>query len=106
MSIKFPDLQVLFPRSHDTSRMEQAGQKHSEIVQAQLGSPSGQELTVRRNQVNAAEKKQYGRVEERDSKGRRHPPDQHQGRGNSEERQKNSSRSGQRGLGSRIDIRI
>ena len=32
-----------------------------------MGSQSGQELTVRRNQVNAAEKKQYGRVEERET---------------------------------------
>ena len=107
MSIKFPDLQVLFPRSHDASRMEQAGQKHPETAQVQLGFQAGQELAARRSQVAGTEKKQHGRIGERDDRGRRQLPEQHQGRAGQEEKDEEESKlAARRGLGRRIDIRI
>ncbi|NLA58963.1 MAG: hypothetical protein GX855_08715 [Firmicutes bacterium] len=107
MSIKFPDLQVLLPRSHDTSRLEQAGQKHSEITQAQLGSQAGQELAARRSQVAGAEKKQYARIGQREDRGRRQLSEQQQGKAGEEEKKDEEAKPAvQRGLGRRIDIRI
>jgi hypothetical protein len=107
LSIKFPDLQVLFPRSHDGSRLEQAGQKHPEAVQAQLGSQAGAELAARRSQVAGTEQKQHARIDQRDSGGRRRPPQQHQSQTEQEKKDGNEGKlTAREGLGRKIDIRI
>jgi len=42
LSIKFPDLQVLFPRAHETSRAEQLNQRQADMSQAQAAAQSQQ----------------------------------------------------------------
>ena len=104
MSIKFPDLQVLFPRAHDTSRVEQQTQRQVEISQAQIAAQTVDETITKRRQVASTEKQRHGRVDERDARGRRQSTQQH-----SEKEQKASEDSNemlQSELGQKIDIRI
>ena len=90
--------------------MEQAGQKHPETAQVQLGFQAGQELAARRSQVAGTEQKQHGRIGERDDRGRRHLPEHHQGKAQGKAGQEQKEEEGklapQRGLGRKIDIRI
>ena len=104
MSIKFPDLQVLFPRAHDTSRVEQQTQRQVENSQAQIAAQTVDETIIKRRQVASTEKQRHGRVDERDARGRRQMAQQH-----SEKEQKASDDSNemlQSELGQKIDIRI
>jgi hypothetical protein len=105
LSIKFPDLQVLFPRAHDSSRAEQHSQRQVEISQAQVAAQTGEETTVRRRQVAGTEKQRGGRIDEKDARGRRQLTQQD----NERERKSSDDDSNdvpQGDLGRKIDIRI
>lgn len=104
LSIKFPDLQVLFPRAHDTSRAEQLNQKQADISQAQVAAAVGEETIIKRRQVTHTEKQTHGRIGERETKDHRQPENKE--KKEEKELADEDKAIAQGNLGQRIDIRI
>lgn len=105
MSIKFPDLQVLLPRTEDASRLQQQQQRGGELMQAQAESVAAAETLQRRRQVSKVQEKDTIRVGQENEKEKRQQHS-HEERQSEQNHLPGASRPPVSGLGQKIDIKI